>query len=146
MGSSPADSRKTSSESASSRPRPRSVKSQAPLPGTPGRMGGYEGRLLIAPLQDDITGVKLPLFAVPGAVVLVLAIACVNVTNLLLARGVRRRRFTPARGARGEPAAPGPATADRELLLASVGGLAECRRDTRVRALVAQPGRTPPRK
>ena len=43
-------------------------------------------------LQSDITrGVKPTLLAIAGAVALVLIVACVNVTNLLLARGVRRR-------------------------------------------------------
>jgi putative ABC transport system permease protein len=43
-------------------------------------------------LQADITrGVKTTLLAIAGAVVLVLIVACVNVTNLLLARAVRRR-------------------------------------------------------
>jgi putative ABC transport system permease protein len=43
-------------------------------------------------LQADITrGVKPALLAIAGAVALVLIVACVNVTNLILARGVRRR-------------------------------------------------------
>ena len=43
-------------------------------------------------LQDDVTrGVKPAPLAVLGTVLLVLVIVCVNVTNLLLARGVRRR-------------------------------------------------------
>jgi putative ABC transport system permease protein len=49
------------------------------------------GMLLIS-LQDQVTrGVKPALMAVLGAVVLLLMIACVNVTNLLLARGANRR-------------------------------------------------------
>ena len=55
-------------------------------------------------LQDDVAGgVKPALLAVLGAVVLVLLIACVNVTNLLLARGVMRRGEFSMRAALGAP-------------------------------------------
>src|SRR5205814_9479325 len=48
--------------------------------------------LLARPLRDDVTAAVRPaLLAIVGAVVVLLAIACVNVTNLLLARGAQRR-------------------------------------------------------
>jgi len=44
------------------------------------------------PLQDELTrSVRPALLAVAGAVILLLTIACVNVTNLLLAQGAARR-------------------------------------------------------
>lgn len=48
--------------------------------------------VLVRSLHDDVTGDVRPiLLAIIGAVLLLLTIACVNVTNLLLARGAVRR-------------------------------------------------------
>lgn len=64
--------------------------------------GGIPAKLIVNPLQDDITsGVKPALLAILGAVLLLLCIACVNVTNLLLARGAQRRGEFALRAALG---------------------------------------------
>ena len=56
------------------------------------RHASLETGLLVTSLHDQVTrGVKPALMSVLGAVVLLLLIACVNVTNLLLARGANRR-------------------------------------------------------
>lgn len=56
----------------------------------------------VASLRDELTrGVKSTLLAILGGVTLVLVIACVNVTNLLLARGVHRRAEFALRAALG---------------------------------------------
>ena len=48
--------------------------------------------MVVRTLHDQVTGdVKPALLAIVGAVLLLLAIGCVNVTNLLLARGAQRR-------------------------------------------------------
>lgn len=48
--------------------------------------------LLVRPLQETVTGsARPPLFAIVASVALLLAIASVNVANLLLARGAQRR-------------------------------------------------------
>lgn len=58
--------------------------------------------LVVTSLQDDVTsGVRPALVAVLGAVLVLLAIACVNVTNLLLARGAQRRGEFALRAALG---------------------------------------------
>ncbi len=64
--------------------------------------GYFPGGFLITSLHEDVTrGVKPALLVLLGAVSLVLVIACVNVTNLLLARGVRRRGEFSLRAALG---------------------------------------------
>ena len=79
-----------------------------------------------APLQAELTrGVRPALLAILGAVAPVLLIACVNVTNLVLARGVRRRPEFALRAALG--AAQGRLIRQvltESVLLAILGGAA----------------------
>jgi len=80
--------------------------------------------LILNSLQGEITrGVKPVLLAVLGAVMLVLLIASVNVTNLLLARGAQRRGEFAMRAALG---AARPRLIRQllteSLLLATIGG------------------------
>jgi len=81
-------------------------------------------RMLVNSLQADVArDVRPALVAVIGAVILLLAIACTNVTNLLLARGARRRGELALRATLGA----GRSRVIRQLLaetllLAMVGG------------------------
>jgi predicted permease len=96
--------------------------------------------LIVNSLQDDVTrGVKPALLAVLGAVLLVLMIACVNVTNLLLARGAQRRGEFAMRAALGaQRTRMIRQLLTESLLLALVGGvLGMAVAEIGVRALVA---------
>ena len=64
--------------------------------------GGVPSGMIVDPLQKDLTtAIRPALFAILGAVFLVMLIACVNVANLLLARGVQRRAEFALRAALG---------------------------------------------
>ena len=65
----------------------------APLPEFPRPIwANMRAGLLVSPLRDAIAADAKPvLFAIVGAVLVLLAIACVNVTNLLVARSAQRR-------------------------------------------------------
>lgn len=99
-----------------------------------------EGGFVVGSLQDDITaGVRPALLAILGAALLLLAIACVNVTNLLLAQGAQRRgefALRAALGARRMRMIRQLLT--ESLLLAAIGGaLGMVAAELGVRALVA---------
>ena len=102
--------------------------------------GGAPAGMVVNRLQDEITsGVKPALLAMLGAVGLVLLIVCVNVTNLLLALGARRRNEFGMRAALGA----GRMRMIRQvltesLLLAAIAGvLGMAVAEVGVRALVA---------
>jgi putative ABC transport system permease protein len=96
--------------------------------------------LLMNSLQTDLTGgVRPALLAILGAVFLVLAIACVNVINLLLARGVHRRGEFALRSTLGaaRPRLIRQLLAENLLLAALGGSLGMVMAQFGVRALVA---------
>ena len=68
----------------------------------PDTKGRYKGSLIPVPLKDYVTGkLRRSLITLWSAVGAILLIACVNLSNLLLARGAARAREFAVRGALG---------------------------------------------
>jgi predicted permease len=77
--------------------------------------GSMEQGVIAKPLLEDMVGsVKQPLYVLLAAVVCLLLIACLNLSNLLVARAAARRREMAIRSAMGSGRLSNPATIDRE--------------------------------
>jgi putative ABC transport system permease protein len=101
--------------------------------------------LLVRSMQDDVTGpVRPTLYAIAGAVLRLLVVASVNVTNLFLARGAQRRVELAMRVALGA----GRRRIVRQLLtesvvlalLGGIGGLAVAQLGVRALVAASPPG------
>ncbi len=107
--------------------------------------GGAPNEIAVHSLQSDLTqGVRPALLAVLGAVLLVLLIACVNVANLQLARGVQRRAEFAMRAALGAPRSRlARQLLTESLLLAAIGcalGMAVAGAGVRALVVLSPPG------